>query len=160
MRLLGNLASLFAVALLCGASCGDGSTAPDAATHDHDGGHSPCEGVPEFSVGLTVLGNEGLVSGTIVEAMPIKKYENDWVVKLSDPDGEPLDGLELYEVEPFMPAHGHDGTFTPKVTETEDAGTFEVKRINLWMKDHWEVRFFVRVDGQEDLVVFHVCVPP
>lgn len=159
------LSQVLFLALLCGgASCGGGDASPtaahDASASSDGGGGRPCSDVPSFHVGLIAGGAEGLARGEIVDAQPIRKYENDWVVKLTDPDGKVLDGLELTKVEPFMPAHGHDGTFAPVVKETSEPGTYDVKRINLWMKDHWEVRFFVRIGDKSDEVIFHVCVPP
>lgn len=124
-----------------------------------DSGASKCRGVPDFHVGLQALGREGLVRVEIVDAPPIEKYENDWRVKVTDADGKPLKDFELHEVEPFMPAHGHDGTFSPVIEKAGGPETFNVLDINLWMEDQWEVRFFVRVSGAEDVAVFNVCVP-
>jgi hypothetical protein len=105
-------------------------------------------------------GKKQLVLAELVDGDLPHKYENAWVVKFTDPDGKELPGLELYKVEPYMPVHGHDGGFAPDITAQGEPGTYSVKRINMWMKDHWEVRFFLHVGDQDDEVIFNVCIPP
>ena len=71
------------------------------------------------------------------------------MITVLDMDGEPVDGVELLFVEPFMPAHGHDGTFEPTVAVGSGPGEFAVDRINLWMGGDWEVRFFLTHGADE-----------
>lgn len=143
--------------------CGDDALEADAGAADAAAVSNCPDDLPEFRLGMQATGEQGLVVATIEDASPSppKKYENDWAVKLTDPDGEPIDGLTLYDVEPFMPEHGHDGTFTPIISPGAEPGQYQIDRINMPMKDLWEVRLFVHVDAdRDDKVVFEVCIPP
>jgi YtkA-like len=143
------------------AACQQTDTAPPSDAGDDF--YPRCPGVPEFHLGLSQLGEQRLVEATLESATPAQpqKHENDWTLKLTDPAGEPISGLELYRVQPWMPEHGHDGTFDPTIKAGDAEGVYVVEAINLWMKDLWEVRLFVHVDDErDDKVVFNVCIPP
>lgn len=116
--------------------------------------------IAPFSLGLTEPSDRAKFQVRVAAASPAppQKYRNDWVVELLDMDGVPLQDAELYEVQPFMPAHGHDGGFAPDVTADEATGEFAVDNINLWMGGHWEVRFFVRTPDVEDRAVVDVFI--
>lgn len=165
-------------ALMLGAvaalGCGDDGSDDGGATHDHhlphDGGmHDgavamvPCpEDLPEFATGLRAMGEDQRVQAELVDAqyVPPRKYRNDWTVAFLDANGEPLDDVEVAEVEPFMPTHNHDGRY-PSVWEMlDEPGQFQVDDINLWMTGPWEVRFRVSSDsaGGDDYIVFDVCI--
>lgn len=164
MRHRKSAATLLATAALAAcAGCGNDTAFEDSGTLDAAGVSLCRDDLAPFQVGLQATGEQGLVVATIEAAQPDppKKYENDWSVKLTGPDGRPLPALELYEVQPFMPAHGHDGTFTPIITAGQPAGVYQIDRINMPMKDLWEVRLFVHVDDDhDDRIVFEVCIPP
>jgi len=131
-----------------GGDLGDGSagSGPDPST--------------DFSLGVTGMGDRGEFQVRIdtADPAPPRKYENDWVVSVLDAEGEPAESTELFFVEPFMPTHGHDGTFEPTVTAGDEPGTFNVQRINLWMGGTWEVRFFLKNGDVEDRVVIDVFI--
>ena len=159
------LAALIALAL-CG--CGDGDAdgvAPQAGT---SGGPQagtgaselPCGGkVPEFKIDMESLpSDETDWSARIKSATPAppQKYENAWEVELLDGDGEPLADAELVFVEPWMPAHSHDGGLIPEIRSMEEPARFAVDR---WMGGVWEVRLDVKSGDEQFRLRFDVCVP-
>ena len=162
MRLLVLVGLTVAV---CAAGCleesADGDeTAGGALDQTGDGDDDAVTLIDDFSLGLTTHGDDALFQVRIdaAEPAPPQKYENDWMITVLDMDGEPVDGVELLFVEPFMPAHGHDGTFEPTVAAGSGPGEFAVDRINLWMGGDWEVRFFLKHGDDEDRVVVDVFI--
>jgi hypothetical protein len=111
---------------------------------------------------LEAAGVDGGYALSVVSATPSppEKFENDWIVAVTSPEGEPATEAVLTRAEPFMPVHGHDGTYSPDVARAEGAGQWVVERINMWMGGPWEVRFWVRdqAGGAEERVVFDVCI--
>lgn len=146
------------------AAAGCGSSHSGDETDDGDdlsgGAGQGDTSATEFSLGATEMGDQEMFQVRIdgAEPAPPIKYENDWVVTILDADGAPAEDVELFLVQPFMPTHGHDGTFEPTITPGDEPGTFRVDRINLWMGGVWEVRFFVRVGDVEDRVVISVFI--
>ncbi len=121
---------------------------------------APCGGL-EFSINSETMGEEEAVVAVLLDASPAppQRYENDWLVEFRDPDGERLEDVELTRVQPFMPAHNHDGTFDPTIEEGDEPGQFLVKAINLWMPGTWEVRFWVESESAgEDYIVLGACI--
>jgi hypothetical protein len=106
---------------------------------------------------MMVLGDMGKIRAELMTAdkIPLGWFYNDWTVKFTGPDGEPLEGVTLDKVEPFMTVHQH-GTTVPIIDELDD-GEFDVSAINIVMAGPWEVRFTVKADGVEDYIVFNVC---
>ncbi len=140
-----------------------GSVADETAhaeTDEEAAEAAPCGGL-EFAINSETMGEEDAVVAVLLDASPAppQRYENDWVVEFRDPDGEPLEDVELTRVQPFMPAHNHDGTFDPTIEEGDEPGQFVVKAINLWMPGTWEVRFWVESESAgEDYIVLDACI--
>jgi hypothetical protein len=158
--------NLRAMLWLCLVACGDGDTRsepramPGEDASVADASVRCGDDVPPFALGMSALGEQGRVRAVLVEAVPAppEKYRNDWLVQLEDAAGEALDDAQISEARPFMPAHGHDGTFAPTVTAA-GAGRFQVDNLNLWMRGPWEVQ--LRVSSQaagDDYIVFRICI--
>jgi outer membrane biogenesis lipoprotein LolB len=82
---------------------------------------------------------------------PIKLGKNELVVTFPS-----RPGTELVQASALMPAHGH-GSKPPTVERDGDA--FRVSNLVLYMSGRWEVRFALRVDGQDDEALVTVDVP-
>lgn len=122
---------------------------------------APCVVDPgDFALNSETMSKTGLYAVRIVDAMPAppRKNVNLWTVEFVKPGGGVVQDATIDKVEPFMPAHGHNGIYDPVITPM-DNGQFEVDVINLWMGGGWQVKFDVTVDGQSDQAVVEVCVP-
>jgi hypothetical protein len=121
-----------------------------------------CADAPEFKLNMEAVGREKAVKGVLIDASPAPpvRKTNDWVVEFRDLDDELLTDVSITMVQPFMPEHGHDGTFAPSVMPAAEAGQFQIDDINLWMPGKWEVRFTVESESAgADYVVFEACIP-
>lgn len=151
------------LALVLSACPDNTATQDDAGTAASGGsggdGSNVGSGAP-FSLGMTAPSDDAAFQVKLLSATPAppQKYENDWVVEVLDMDGAPLVDADLYFVQPYMPIHGHDGSFEPDITAGDAPGTFVVKRINLWMGGPWEVRFFVKSGDIDDRAVIDVFI--
>jgi hypothetical protein len=176
------------ILLLLGASSGCGGSSngksDDAAPTDAGSEASdkcPAD-TPEFVAtpenGLIAMGKHGGVEARIIAANPAmpERFENTWTVRFLDSSQQALAGVDIADACVFMPAHGHGGK--PKaVSMQNDAGTFELNALNLFMRGPWEVQLAVNAPGADqstkeftscdrnrespgqDLIVFRVCVP-
>lgn len=173
------IAQLALVAVtLFGFGCSD-SDAGDSGVDAPDGGDGGCgpsevEGpgghcflritcpdtIPTFRLGLEAAGRDDLYTAVIVDAMPSppQQFLNHWVVDFVDADGAPVADIEIDFVEPFMPAHAHDGARDPEWQPLDEPGRFDVDFINMWMPGPWEVRFDVSGLAGSDHIVFDVCI--
>jgi hypothetical protein len=160
------------LACLIALGCGDEQAgSPEDAGYSEDAGHvhddagrdAPCStDIPAFEPGLTVVGNDGLISVRLVSAVPRipQVYDNDWEVEFIDASGALIDDIKVSRVEPFMPVHGHPGNYDATIVPRSEAGRVSLERVNLKMNGPWEVRMTVssaRVGG--DFIVMNVCVP-
>jgi len=159
-------ACVFAVALF-GAACGDDdSGAKDAGHDDHvhedDGGFAAtCNGVPLLAADTIAKGDEGHYQVQVIDTNPYsppRKRTGDWVVEIQDSAGEPAADVDLLEVKPFMPAHGHNGIRKPEIASGDEPGSFLVTDVNLWMGGVWEVTFLLDGPDGSDKAVFDVCI--
>lgn len=83
-----------------------------------------------------------------VSPAPPEKGVNEWTLRFTDADGEPMQDMEL-TVEPWMPDHGHGARHPPELTMMED-GKVRVSDLLLHMGGLWEVYLRVNVgDGTE-----------
>lgn len=117
--------------------------------------------LPEMHLGMTALSDGGSFRGELLEAdkIPLGWYHNDWQVRFTGPNGEPLGPVEIIKAEPFMPVHGHNGGQPPVVEPIGTAGSneFDVMAINITMNGPWEVRFDIKVGDVMERVTFNVC---
>ena len=165
--------SLFAA---LGLGCDDGGGAADASVTDGGSACGPDEtespngvcvknipcgsDIPTFKIGLKADGESGNYSASIADATPSppRQYFNAWSVDFLDKDGNPATDIAIDKARTWMPAHRHDGFVTPKWTEADDPGHFDVEKLNFWMIGPWEAQFTVTGPAGSDYVVFRVCV--
>ena len=108
---------------------------------------------PVFGPGIEAKGARTHVRLVSAEPPEPERYENDWVVELSEPT------LQLVRAQTFMPVHGHDGRVVPELTPLGQPGQVAVDRLNFTMRGPWEVRLWLQSPSmEEDYVVFEVCV--
>jgi hypothetical protein len=154
----------FTALLLCLASgCpknADG-TSSGAAGSGMAAAAADCNEVKEpFRPNLEATSADGSLKAMIVDALPSppEKYENSWTLRFLTPDGLPATDATLDSVQPFMPAHGHDGKKTPVITKLDDPATYKVDVINLWMEGAWRVTFNVSMGGKSIPIVYWACI--
>jgi hypothetical protein len=153
------------------AGCGDEDDhAETDASGDHmhaDAGdddgypHAACDpGLPKHPTDVRGEGVGGNLHVEVVEADydPPRKYTNDWVVALSDAQGEPVDDAEFSKARTWMPVHGHDGKFAPEITAA-GGGRYTFDGLNFTMTGPWQVQFEVSsASAGSDSFVLDVCV--
>jgi len=160
-RFLSAMCQLVLVPLLALGCSGDGKDPAATMTPDPEP-MDACTGQPPFTLGKEAVGKEQAVKAVLIAASPAPpaRKTNDWVVEFRDMNDAALTDVDLKSVEPFMPEHGHDGTFAPTVEAGAEPGQFDVADINLWMPGVWEVRFSVESPSAgSDYIVFEACIP-
>lgn len=99
--------------------------------------------------------------------------DNLWTVQITDDAGNPVDigatsdyadvcktlddptcNTTLF-LDPEMPDHGHGSTIKSQVKTTDTAGTYEIKKVNLWMSGYWEITMGAEDHGS---VTFKLCI--
>jgi hypothetical protein len=96
-----------------------------------------------------------------VDPLPLLKGSTTWVLDFAQADGgAPITDLVDVESYTWMPVHGHNGNFKPKMTALSPPGRYQFKGFNFTMRGPWQVKMDVSSKnlGQEDLVQFDVCV--
>jgi hypothetical protein len=154
------------VACLALAACGEDPAPSHDDAHDAgaDASFAPVrcgDDVPAFALPMAAMGAEQKLSAAVLAATPAppEKYLNDWTLELRDAQGKPVSDAEITMARPFMPAHGHDGTFAPTVEAGDAPGQFVVNDLNLWMRGPWEIQLRVTSPTLgDDYIVFQVCV--
>lgn len=117
------------------------------------------EDIPGFEPGLRAVGDH--LEAKLLTATPAQpeRYLNEWTMALRMPDGSAASGAEITRAQTFMPIHGHDGRVQPEPVALAEPGHIELDRLNFTMRGPWEVRLWVQLEsGEEDYLVFHVCV--
>lgn len=152
-----RLAAPLALALALPA-CDDGEDTTD--TGNDDAAASICEAddrVDDFTVDLTKSGERHMVRIVAAEPAEPIRGDNTWTVQVTDPDGNPLEGMSI-DASPWMPDHGHGTAVEEEVVELS-AGEFELSPLNLFMAGYWEVTLeLTDADGGTDEVMVAVCV--
>jgi hypothetical protein len=119
---------------------------PLAAACGTDGGGSDDENLPSceedtrdepYVAGMEKTGEAGYTI-TLMDSdnAPPAKGDNVWTVKVTDPNGEPVEGI-TFECLAYMPDHGHSSPVIPVVTEMGE-GMYTLDPINLFMPGYWE----------------------
>ncbi len=156
--------NLFALTfLLLPSACGNGDGTPE------DTNPPSCQEDTRdeaFVAGLSKTGEASyLVALMDSNPAPPAKGDNIWSMELSDPDGNPLAGLDI-DVSAYMPDHGHYSLAVPTITD-DGAGAYTIDPVNLFMPGYWEITLHlldpVDVDNPDDdieldAVVFKFCV--
>jgi hypothetical protein len=116
--------------------------------------------LPAFASGLSAVGKHGRITATLLEASryPPRKYENEWLLTLSDIDGAALLDAHVSRVETFMPVHGHYGRPPADFETLPDSGRMRAQ-IHFTMRGPWQVQLDVSsAKAGADELVFEVCV--
>lgn len=152
----------------------DDSAGDEAADDQSDGGSSDdgsgseapaasCETEMRddtYAIGLAKDG--AALRVTFVDAMPAPpaRYDNAWIVMVTDAaTGEPVADC-LGEAIPFMPDHMHGTSIEAHVTAGENPGEYVIDPVNLFMPGLWEVTLEFTCGEVSDDVVFSFCVDP
>lgn len=81
--------------------------------------------------------------------------KNTWTLRVTNASGQPASGLSP-AVHPFMPDHGH-GTALPEVVVGTEAGTYQIRAMDLFMAGVWQVEVSLGT-AQPDRVVLTYCL--
>ena len=138
--------------------------AASACSSDPDPGPAPAvtgcaaeKRADAFQPGLKKIAPSGLVvSLSDARPAPPAKGDNTWTLRLTDPQGAPVDGATVTLV-PFMPDHGHGSAVKPTVTFTGSDGKYAVSRVYLAMAGYWEITVTV-VRASSDEARFGFCI--
>ena len=166
MKTLAQLAWISNAAVLLLAGCpsnsdqsmNEGTGGADSSHEDASMVDDNC-GLPPFELNVEATG--ATLHVKLIDAMPNppEKFDNDWTVEVTDQDGNPLTSPDDFEVEPWMPAHGHGATHPAVITALDTPGQFLLSPVYLWMGGLWDVRF--KSPGQttpEDWALLHACI--
>lgn len=152
-----KLASLaLAPVVVLSAACGsgdDGNPIPDQVDCSKE------TRADTYAAGMSKTGAQGF-EFRLMEAAPTPpaKGDNDWTIEVLDASSTPMDGISL-DITPFMPDHGHGTTVNADITPTQEAGTYDVNPVNLWMPGYWEITVDASDDsGPLDSAVFAFCI--
>lgn len=157
-----------ALAVLTLSACPSDDEPPFVAPEE-DAGDTPfapadCpDELPELFIGIEATGASELIKGEVLEAdkIPLGWFHNDWVVRFTGPDGEPLEDVMMTKASTWMPVHGHGGGQTPTIMPLED-GEFDVDGLNISMGGPWQIIFEMEATNAEgetvsDIVTFNLC---
>lgn len=158
-----RLALLFSVLPAAVLACSNNASDPpgnDAGQVD-----SPivgCQSDPRddtYAPNLTKPGKAGLFQFVLVSATPGPPAldNNTWILKVLDAGGNPVQGVSLASITPFMPDHGHGTSATPQATPNGD-GTFTIKPLYLYMAGLWQITIVAQAGTQKDSAVLSFCI--
>ncbi len=171
-----------ALYILCYAALGTtaacGSSDGAEASDDMPGSHNPamhgsddaggalasvdCEEetrADSFTTGMNKSTKGGTVV-SLVEASPAPpaRNNNDWVLELTDEEGELIVDAAI-ALNPFMPDHGHGSPREPVVKELGE-GRYSAGPIAFFMPGYWSVEIEVRREElPAESVSFGFCIP-
>lgn len=121
------------------------------------------EGHHHEGTGTALRANEGLCAGGLFHLQygchggAARRGTNTLDVNLTDAHGAALAGATI-AVTPYMPAHGHGSSTTPKVTDL-GGGAYRVEDVVLTMAGEWHLTFDVKEGARHDELVFALDVP-
>ena len=145
-------------ALLCG--CSADTNEPGMSMDPAKSKSQVCgESGESFFAGMSKMGDSGVLSVTIVEAMPAPpaRYDNTWTMEVLDAEGNPVDDATL-RVSGWMPEHGHGTPRDADIVPLGD-GRYEAAPINLFMPGLWRITVEVSSQsGETDATRFLFCV--
>lgn len=115
-----------------------------------------------YAPGLEKPGSAGYFSFSLVSSTPAPPAldDNRFVVRVSDPDGNALDG-EL-SVALDMPEHGHPSPKQPEIHFDPESRAFVLEPMRLFMVGLWRITFHFEAslagDQRADSAVFEFCI--
>lgn len=158
------LTALSAGALACsggGSGPSDAGSSSDQASGD-DGALIGCQDDARddtYAPNLTKPSKAGLFEFVLVSAKPAPPAlnNNSWVLRVLDAKGNPLPGVSIVSVTPFMPDHGHGTSAVPMATANGD-GSFTISPLYLYMTGLWQITIVAQSGSQKDSAVFSFCI--
>jgi hypothetical protein len=148
-------------------ACGDDDGGHDAHGAEHDGHmHGPdttcgrqanCMGTETLAEGLSADGEDGIFSVSVVSHNDLSTLDNEWVIEVTDADGQPVDDAEV-TVSTFSVDCGHPGPSAPAMVTANADGNYEVEPDNAH-GGPWDTIFEIEAGGEADSVTLHLCVP-
>lgn len=113
-----------------------------------------------YTKGLAQTSDDGTITVTFVDADPAPpaKGNNTWTVQIDEENVGAVKGATI-ETTAYMPDHGHTSPIKPTATAVDDAGTYEITPINLFMPGIWEITLTVTPAGEAARAVkFTFCI--
>lgn len=86
--------------------------------------------------------------------IPLRRIHT-WTLHVEKNDGSPLENAKIY-VFGGMPMHNHDFPTVPTINQYLGHGDYLVEGVKFSMKGHWEMRFTIKQNRQEDRVIFGI----
>ena len=132
--------------LLCLYVCGcpSGSTDQEDAHSEHSS-----EAIPESILGLKASGDTFTLEITAASPDPAHKGKNDWTVRLTDSEQNPVEDATLTVV-PFMTVHGHGTSPSSfRASASATAGEYRFTELNFIMAGEWDLTFSVSMESSD-----------
>jgi hypothetical protein len=142
--------------------CSSPSGDPADAGPEDVQGNITCKTDPRaevYTANMEQVGTSNLVKFTLVKAdpgPPLKGSANQWVMKVTDMNGQPLAAPEV-TIAAIMPDHGHSWSTVPGVTKNPD-GTVTFDRMNMFMHGIWEITFTATAGPVVDNAAYRFCI--
>ncbi|HEX2670520.1 MAG TPA: hypothetical protein VHM25_06595 [Polyangiaceae bacterium] len=114
-----------------------------------------------YAPGLEKPGSAGQFVFTLVSSTPAPPAldDNVFVLRVSDTDGNPLDGALSVALD--MPEHGHPSPKQPEIRFDPESRTFTLEPMRLFMVGLWRITFDFETsadDPRRDTAVFDFCI--
>jgi hypothetical protein len=155
-----GLCSAATLAIGCGHSDSSAAeTGAAGAAGSEDVETCPADaGVETFTPNMVASGTNAQIKVTLmtITPAPADKGDNDWVVKITDENDQPLDGLTVTP-KPYMPLHHHGASIVPTVMPM-GGGVYDLQSLVLFMPGVWQVTIAVSAPNIVDSAVFTFCV--
>jgi len=153
-----------AAATLCACSSQAPKSGDSAATAGASGSVVGCRSSDgdAYVPGLEKPGSAGHFVFTLVSSTPAPPAldDNVFVVRVSDSDGNPLDGALSVALE--MPEHGHPSPKQPEIRFDAESRAFTLEPMRLFMVGLWRITFDFEASladaPREDTAVFEFCI--
>jgi len=109
-----------------------------------------------YVAGMEAAGAAGLTARLLAaEPAPPARFANVWSIEIVDASQQSVADATV-TVTPWMPDHGH-GTPIETVV-TNDAGTYTLNPVHLWMPGLWEIRIDAQAAAVSDRMTFRFCI--
>ena len=115
-----------------------------------------------YAPGLEKPGSAGHFVFTLVSSTPSPPAldDNVFVVRVTDAEGNPLDGALSVALE--MPEHGHPGPKQPEIRFDPESRAFTLEPMRLFMVGLWRITFDFEASMADaslaDTAVFEFCI--
>jgi len=130
--------------------------------HDHDDGHPACGDTAncvdtvDLADGVEGTSADGVFMATITSQNGLNVDENEWMVRLTDADGDAVEGATVM-VQTLSVDCGHPGPCRPTEAMEHMAGMYMIMPVHAH-GGPWDTELTVHKDGESDTIVWHFCV--